>query len=137
MSHPTQQPAASSEVPANGPAASWVAEAQRKLDQLRRLPRGWDSHDGLPLQPEIGTAAQHVLDRLRDQDLPIPAVVLGSGGTVQLEWRQGGKELELEIEGPDSCTFLRVYPDGHMEEGTIQDDLASGVRRLTRWLMER
>src|SRR5438046_1744982 len=130
MSHP-MQPAVDAPAPSSGPAlASWLTEALSKLEQLRRLPRGWDSHDGLPLQHEIGAAAQRILLGLRDQDLPVPAVVLGSGGTVQLEWRRAGRELEVEIEGPSVGVFLQVYPDGRMVEGTLQDDLVGGVRCL-------
>jgi hypothetical protein len=116
--------------------ADWVVQAARKLDRLARLEENWDSHRGLPLQPEAKQLTVDVLDWLNRMPLPIPAVVLGSGGTVHLEWRRRGKELELGLGGPSRMEYLRVHPHGRVEEGEETDNLPSRVRDLTSWLLE-
>lgn len=35
--------------------AGWIMEATRKLEALGRLQRNWDSHDGLPILPVLGS----------------------------------------------------------------------------------
>jgi hypothetical protein len=125
--------------PAHGngsPLPPWQVQTLVKLEGLRCLPRGWDSHDGLPLQPEAAAAVEGLLRELRDLDLPVPGVVLGPEGTVQLEWRRDGRELELEVQAPGVIHSLRVFVDGRMEEGNLGPDLGSEARRLSRWLLE-
>src|SRR5438128_1809039 len=78
--------------------ARWVVEAGKKLEALARLRRNWDSYDGLPLSPNAKQITFDALGWLKYQDLPVPAVVLGSGGTVHLEWYSKGKELEIGFE---------------------------------------
>jgi hypothetical protein len=116
--------------------ADWVFQAARKLDKLARLEENWDSHRGLPLQSQARHLTVEVLDCLKRVPLPTPAVVLGSGGTVHLEWRRRGKELELGMGGQTGIEYLKVYPQGRVEEGEETGNLRSRVRDLTLWLLE-
>jgi hypothetical protein len=77
-----------------------------------------------------------VINWTKSQHLPIPSVVLGSGGTVHLEWRKRGKELELGIGERSGLDFVMVQPDGSIEEGQAKYQLPSRVRDLTSWLLE-
>src|SRR5712691_9273818 len=73
-----------------GTTAPWVIDAAKKLEALGRLPTGWDSYGGLPLDSDAKNLTVSALGWLEDKNLPVPAVVLGSAGTVQLEWRVKG-----------------------------------------------
>lgn len=120
-----------------GDTAAWVLEAAKKLEALRRFHVGWDSYGGLPLKPGAKDLTLRVLEWLRKDELPTPAVVLGSGGTVQLEWRAKGKELEVELRDNDTIEFVKVSPDGKIEEGEAADKLSERLHDLTSWLRQR
>ena len=54
-------------------------------------------------------------------DLPLPQVVPVPGGGVQLEWRHGRREVEIEILPDGTMEFLRV------EDGEPRDEELTGV----------
>jgi hypothetical protein len=113
---------------------TWQVEALKKLSVLGTLLKGWDSYGGLPLRSDVRQAAADLIDWTEAEDLPVPAVVLNSGGTVQFEWRYQGREVEVEVLGKHSLRFLKVHSDDRMEEGEVSGDLAEQVRRLVDWL---
>jgi len=59
---------------------------------------------------------------------------LGSGGTVQLEWRAKGKELEIELGKDNVIQFVKVH-NGNIEEGEERANLSQRLRGLTWWLL--
>jgi len=118
-----------------GDTASWVVEAAKKLEALERFQQGWDSHGGLPLKGGAKRLTLQVLGWLRKVELPVPAVVLGSAGTVQLEWRAKGKELEVELRDNDTIEYVKVFPAGEIEEGEASSDLSGKLHNLTAWLL--
>jgi hypothetical protein len=119
----------------SGDTASWVIEAAKKLEELGRFRRGWDSYGGLPLKQRAKSLTARVLDWLRKDELPVPAVVLVSGGTVQLEWKARGKELEVQLRDNDTFEFVKVNRDGKIEEGEAENDLFRNLHDLTNWLL--
>ena len=114
--------------------AVWVFEAVKKLEKLSHLERNWDSYDGLPLSPESRIITFDVLGWLKNQDLPVPSVVLGSNGTVHLEWRLKGKELELGFDGPRAMQYVKVSAEGNIDEGEENAELREKLCVLTSWL---
>jgi len=115
--------------------ANWVIKAARKLEALGQLKRNWDSHDGLPLSQEAKRMTFDALKWLKNQDLPVPAVVLGSGGTVHLEWRSKGKELEIGFDDRGFAEYLKVDSHGEMEEEEdINDEIREKLMTLVEWL---
>lgn len=116
-------------------APAWLARALEKLESLAQLKENWDSHGGLRLRADVRASVARLLDELRTEELPIPAVVLGSAGTVQLEWRVAGRELEIEALPCGSFEFLRVSPDGRTEEGALSGDKPEELRHLARWVV--
>jgi len=117
-----------------GHAAPWVIDAAKKLEAIGKLPSGWDSYGGAPLDLNARTLTVNALGWLGNENLPVPAVVLGSGGTVQLEWRAGGRELEIELE-KDGIEFLKVHANKEMEEGQAKTDLPRQLQDLSWWLL--
>jgi hypothetical protein len=118
----------------SGDTASWVFEAAKKLEALGRFHTGWDSYGGLSLRHGAKHLALQVLGWLRRDELPIPAVVLGSAGNVQLEWRAKGKELEVELRDNGTIEYVKVSPAGEIEEGEAASDLSRKLRDLADWL---
>jgi hypothetical protein len=118
-----------------GEKADWVMEAAKKLEAIGRLRAGWDSYGGSELDPEVKTFVVVVLQWLGRENLPVPAVVLCSPGTVQLEWRaRGGKELEVELKQGGAIEFVKVSSKGNVEGGVAESNVRNELRNLTIWL---
>jgi hypothetical protein len=114
--------------------AGWVIEAAKKLEALERLQPGWDSHGGLQLDPDARLLAVRLLGWLGTEELPVPSVVLGSGGTVQFEWRTNGRELDVELAEGGALEFVKVSPHGEIREGVARTNISENLRALTSWL---
>ncbi len=132
-------------IPASGPppllsgntTSPWAIAAAQKLDTLGKLEPGWDSYDGLPLQPAARELAVRVFHWLACTEMPAPGISLGSGGTVHLEWRNNGRELELELVDQTTIHFAAVTAEGEIqEEGEATTDLPEKLAALTNWLLE-
>jgi len=120
----------------SGDTADWVIEAAKKLEALARFRKGWDSYGGLPLKQRAKELTLQVLRWLRKDELPVPAGVLAAGGSVQLEWKAKGKELEVELRDNETIEFVKVNPDGGIEdEGEVEKDLSRRLHDLTVWLL--
>jgi hypothetical protein len=115
--------------------APWVIDAVKKLEALGKLSTGWDSYGGLPLSLNAKRLTVSSLGWLENKNLPVPGVVLGSAGTVQLEWRVKGRELEIELGKDDTIEFLKVQPNGEAEEGQEKINVPQRLRGLTSWLL--
>lgn len=115
--------------------SQWQIDAIRKLVQLLALPRDWDSY-GSPPPSEfaVKTAGSLILDIDLDYFVS-PRVVPVSGGGVQLEWRLGSRELEIEISYEGSAEYLKSLDAKPVEEGQISLGELPRIRSLLTWLM--
>ncbi len=119
----------------SGSSAPWVMDAAKKLEALGKLPPGWDSYGGLTLDANARRLTVSALGWLGNQDLPVPAVVLGSGGSVQLEWKAKGRELDIELGKNETIQFVKVKEGGDILEGEEKAHLPQKLRDLTWWLL--
>ena len=117
-------------------APAWVIAATQKLERLAMLPSGWDSYGGRPLKQSARESTLKAISWLQQEELPIPAVVLGSKGTVQLEWHSGSKELDVDLGEGEDIGFVKCDDEGEPLEGRTGQG-AEELRRLTRWLVTR
>lgn len=65
----------------------------RKLTELSRLEKGWDSYDAKPPTPEALRAARGFLD-----GLGLAWIVPCSDGGVQVEWHVNGVDVEVTFQ---------------------------------------
>lgn len=80
---------------------------RERLDQLRRLTEGWDCEQARPIDPDALELARMAAERLLRAGLSEPEVFPVPDGGVQLEWRAGPLELEVEVEpGASAVVFL-------------------------------
>jgi hypothetical protein len=79
---------------------------QPQLEELMRLPAGWDSYGAPPIRPEAVSFALSVLNSIMKLQTPLPQVVPTSVGGVQLEWHEKDIDLELHISAPYNCEVL-------------------------------
>lgn len=116
-------------------AASWVFGVVRRLEALDRLPAGWDSYGGRTLNPEARRLTVQTIHLLDKEDLPVPNVALGSRGTIQLEWRFGGKELDIDVGSEDDIEYVKYDCQGNVQEGRTELNSPAELSYLARWLM--
>jgi hypothetical protein len=71
---------------------------QTRLDELAGLSGGWDGHDAKRIDQLALTLACRLMQQALHAGLPEPELFPVPDGGVQLEWKAGALELELEIE---------------------------------------
>lgn len=96
------------------------AEAERalgaRIDRLAALEPNWDGYGAPALDRDILFAAKQFIGWLATYTTAQPLVVPMSSGALQLEWHQGQKILELEIEDPTTIHYLQWDPATATEE---------------------
>ena len=115
------------------PDWTWQIEPIKKILGTLRLPENWNSYGGRIPQWQAAETAIQIIASIAQEDPPRPRVVpLGTGG-IQLEWKKGARELEVEC-GPDGLVeALKVEGD---EEGELCSARTSAdVVNLFAWLM--
>ena len=90
-------------------------DVKQQLQELGRLRRGWDGHDGLPPRPE---AIREALAFLTDLEtvyrglVPAPAVGPTPDGGVVLVWRRASSEAEILFLDPGMAEFALSDREG-------------------------
>lgn len=104
-----------------------------KLDELTRLPVGWDGYSGVPTEYANALFAIDLMGAVSKQHFKTPSVVPGGDGSLQLEWHINQYDLEIEILDPHKIIVERtdLTTDENVE---IQPDGDYGV--LFEWIKE-
>lgn len=114
-------------------SGGWRAYFLGELNRLQReLPESrdrWAPH--IPNRRVVAIAHQ-ILNAVKRDDLPLPLLVAGSDGSIQIRWRRH-RELSIFVRPDDAVEFLEVYPDGGMQEGLLKDP--TEVPPLIDWLL--
>lgn len=103
-----------------------------RMIELLELPPGWNSYSAKPIKKENVNFAIDLLNRLMRPETPAPHVIPTARGGVQLEWHQGGIDIEITISSPDNASFVA-------EDRTGKQNPAEGALDRTALLgwMER
>lgn len=101
----------------------WVQPTVENLLATLELEPNWDSYGGPPVEKKSIEGAISLLLATMNEDSPPPAVVPTSAGGVQLEWHQGGVDLEIEVRPTGSAhVYSRDHQSGAEWEGEIPND---------------
>jgi len=113
---------------------NFVDGVQSALDSLRTLAPNWDGYGARAIDTAVIDAAKSFIANLPENLVCRPHVVPISNGTVQLEWHDGPKSLELEFESPSSIRYLRWHPEQEVEEeDSFPVTSVETAARLIRW----
>ena len=82
----------------------WLAPAERRLDELASLPDNWDSYGGVPISEDTRKDVLRLLEAIVSARDPLPVLVPGSEGSVDLEWHAPGLVFEVEVEPDGNLT---------------------------------
>ena len=97
----------------------WLVSTSDRINELVRLPLGWDGHDGRPVNFDVADFAVQFLLQTLEPDGPAPLVVPLSYGGLQLEWHEQGIDLEIEVEAPNR--IFVSFEDGESGEEFEQE----------------
>ncbi len=111
----------------------WLQGAQQELMLLDSMTEGWDSYGSPPISAEARKKMADLLHEFARVGMSRPELFPVSGGGLQVEWKNGGRELEIEVLPNADLEYLIIAEDGKMKEGkAIQED----IFRLARWFRE-
>jgi len=100
--------------------APWFMPLLNKICELGELPLNWDSYGARSIDLRTATFAVSILFEFLSESDPLPSVVPTSCGGIQLEWHEGGVDLEIEIQSPSSVDMS--ITDGERDEDLEQVD---------------
>jgi hypothetical protein len=99
----------------------------KRLDELIRLGQGWDGYAGLPVSFVNATFALRMLESICDPRSPVPQIVPGSSGDLQVEWHTLRGDVELDVRAPNDVLAWRAKSDGAEEELHLTNDFSTVV----------
>jgi hypothetical protein len=111
--------------------SDWQRALTPRLEQLIRLPLGWDGYRGRPISYACTTFAGQILVRLCRSDLAPPALVPGSDGSIQIEWHENGYDVELDVQGPNHVIAKRF---DHVSEKDEEIELSNDFAAIMGWI---
>lgn len=114
----------------------WQREAERRLNEVIRLPVGWDGHQGKPVETTIASYAFTLLEALLAMPgVPLPAITPLSYGGLVLEWHRKGWDVEMEIDAPSSHHLYTRELGSNTEKefwlGLQLNELREVIRRIS------
>ena len=114
----------------------FIDRVHADLEALRHLRPNWDGYGAPIVDPQVIDAAKRFIERLPENLAYRPHVVPTSTGSLQLEWQEGSKSLELEFESPRTIRYLQWQPDREIEkEDSIAVKEIDRAVDLIHWFM--
>ena len=99
-----------------------------RMAELKSLPYGWDGYQGVPVNNECVWFAIRFFNELGWENFPMPSLVPGSDGTLQVQWNMGGFDIEVDIVGENEAFYTILNTNtGKHEDGVIDGELFSAT----------
>lgn len=127
----------------NGSLSLIKAQINARLDELVNLEPGWDGYNGQPVSLENANFALEILKQVcLSPNAPVPQIVPGVNGDLQMEWHTHSVEIELHILAPHQVHAwifnAKTYPDG--QEFLLDTDfsaVAQQIKEITERFSDR
>jgi len=107
----------------------WIIPILEDICKLDLLPQNWDSYGAVPIGPETALKAMILVINLLSPNDPTPLIVPTRNGGIQLEWHDGGIDLEVELVSPTRTDML--FEDDEREEEVESVGLGAIKEKLT------
>jgi hypothetical protein len=116
---------------------AWLPAIVERFSYLFALGPNWNSHGAQAIQPASAVLAVRVLLAVQTEPQPLPFIAPTADGGAQLEWHDGGIDLEINIDpkGPVEVWF-RDSAEGKEWEGDLSHREVD-VRRALETLTSR
>ena len=91
--------------------SQWRESVVDRLNQVCRLPVGWDGYRAGPVSFGAADFALRMLEAACGPAIPPPSIVPGASGDLQIEWHRMDGDIELHVRAPDDVVAWRHTPD--------------------------
>lgn len=108
-----------------------LATAAKRLEELMRLPVGWDGYAARPVSLSIAIFTLSILQNL-SSPIVAPHIVPGTRGDVQVEFNHQDWSIELHLAATNVIHAWRSGP-GLPDEGE-EEELSTDVTVIQNWL---
>lgn len=112
--------------------APWEQAAARRLEELIKLPYGWDGHSAPPVLFHNAAFTFSMLKSICAFDAPAPNILPGYHGDLQVEWRSRTMEIRLHVLAANRVQAYISAPDRLGED--IEQNLQADFSEITRWV---
>ena len=128
-----------SKVPSKVPSLQkYLNQVWAKIKGIMELPSNWDSYGAVQIPYRTIARALEVLieaHEAQDQighELPIPFIAPCADGSIQLEWENNNRELEVRLAPPpeEKIVLLRVL----RKEKDLQENTIESPKEITSYL---
>lgn len=110
------------------------SNAADRLEELVRLPIGWDGYQGQPVDFLNACFALSFLNKICGPETPPPQIVPGYGGDLQIEWHTLQGDIELHVKGPNNVYAWRAMANGDLDGEEL--DLTVDFTVVAQWVKD-
>lgn len=116
------------------PRHAWWPCVVERLNELRKLPVGWDGYHAPPVSVANANFAASMLNSACPQGAPEPQIVPGSSGDLQIEWHTETTDIELHVRAPNDVDAWRAVTSAPEREEQLHLTMDFSV--VAGWLAE-
>jgi hypothetical protein len=110
----------------------WREPVIKRLDELVALQPGWDGYEAVPVTFQNAYFAMEMLDACCRGDAPVPQIVPGTSGDLQIEWHLERGDIELHILAPNDVRAW--YADENTGFDGEEVPLTNDFNIVIRWI---
>lgn len=114
------------------PAANWLRSAITRIEDLTALAAGWDGYEASAIDAGVALQAVRFLLDHAYPAVPQPAIVPLADGGIQIEWHQGGIDLEISFSDQESGVFVEDHHTSLIEERPVSEASAVFLNLIGR-----
>lgn len=114
--------------------SSWSGAVKKRLEELIKLPAGWDGYQGIHVSFENANFALRVLDAICGLETRVPQIVPGAAGDLQIEWHTLNGDIELHVRAPNDVHAWRALTGGDPDGEEL--DLTNDFAAIGQWVKE-
>lgn len=119
----------------SGAVPAWAQPLLREFAEILSLPRGWNSYNARPIDPQSVADALNLLHGVMPPSAPVPIVTPTNGGGILLEWHTRGMDIELSPLPNETYSLywrdLRAGDENEIEDASDVTPLAALLQMLT------
>lgn len=117
------------------PQRKWASAVKARLNELCALTRGWDGYNAPAVSFSNAQFALNMLETCCISSMPVPSIVPGIMGDLQIEWHLAGGDIELHVRGPYDVHAWRQLGGG-TDEGEEIELRSVDFTVVDRWVRE-
>lgn len=118
----------------NEPHTKWLDPVLGRLQELLRLHQGWYGYNGVAVTFANAYFTIRMLEATCGPNTPVPQIVPGVAGDLQIEWHTLKGDVELHVRTPNVVHAWSSVEGRHPEEEEIS--LTNDFSLIANWVKE-